>query len=469
MSVIKHGFTIIVLLFTIALFMGVDNTQSNLTEDDYILMLKLGGINDRREATMKLGDYKSEETVLVLIDALKDPDFTVKKLAIASLAKIGNPRAIEPLTELLSSDDKWIRREASSSLATFGEKAIPYLKEVCESEKPWVREEALRALIQIASPDTMEIFKYMSQNTDPEVRILAIGGLAKLGKKDSIPTLVNLLREPEPTQRSAAEEALIAIGSPALEFLTNYINDPDVNLRQSLARIFGRIQNQETIPSLITLLGDSWPQVRDEAIYSLFSKGEDTILYLIEALTSDNPKIISSVIKILGELKYRPAIEKIAPYLSAQDDNVRANAVLSLGKLNAYDLKSRIAELYNDRASTVRSSVALALGFLGGSDVFEILSTMWSREKDEVVKRSICIALGMLKSDEGISVLEKAIKEKDHVVRLEAVKALGKIGSPACVNPLKKARFDDEEEVLSAVYEALKKIGTPEALEALRR
>jgi len=459
----------IISLFLITILIGIVSAQSNLTEDDYILMLKLGGINDRREATLKLGDYKSDETVFILIDALKDPDFTVKKLAIASLAKIGNPKAIEPLTELLSSNDKWIRREASNALAKFGEKAIPYLTEKCEDEKPWVREEALRALIQISSPNSLETFEFMSQNSDSEVRVLAIAGLAKLGKKDSIPTLINLLKEPEPTQRSAAEEALIAIGSPALEFLTYYINDPDVNLRQSLARIFGRIPSNETIPPLITLLGDNWSQVRDEAIYSITTKGEDSVPYLIDALTSDNMKIVSAVIKILGDDNYKPAIEKISPYLSAEDNDVRANAVLSLGKLNAYDLKNRIADLSTDRASSVRSNVALALGFLDGSDVFDIITSMWKSEKDEVVKRSICIALGMLRSDEGIGVLEKAIKDNDYMVRLEAVKALGEIGTPACVKPLKKARFDKEEDVLSAVFEALKKIGTPEALEALEK
>jgi len=462
-------FTIILLSFLI-LFISIGGAQqSNLTEDDYILMLKMGGINDKREATLKLGNYKSDEAVLVLIDALKEPDFTVKKLAMASLAKIGDPRAIEPLLELLSSDDKWIRREASNALATFGEKVIPDLEEACESEKPWVREEALRALIQISSPQTLDIFEYMSQNSDPEVRILAIGGLAKLGKKDSIPTLINLLKEPEPTQRAAAEEALIAIGSPALEFLIFYINDPNVNLRQSLARIFGRIPDEKAISPLITLLGDNWPQVRDEAISSITSKGEDASTYLIDALISDNTKVISAVIKILGDSNYKPAIEKIAPFLSANDNDVRANAVLSLGKLNANDLKSRIVDLSTDGVSGVRSSVALALGFLDGSDVFDIMDSMWKNEKDDVVRRSICIALGMLKSDEGIKVLEKAIKDKDYMVRLEAVKALGEIGTPACVNPLKKARFDNEEEVLSAVFEALKKIGTPEALEALKK
>ncbi|RLC41121.1 MAG: hypothetical protein DRH44_07765, partial [Candidatus Coatesbacteria bacterium] len=163
-----YRITMFITITTFSLIALTGNLMG-FTEDDYLLMLRLGDTTDKREACIKLAEYSSDETVFALIDALKDPDFTVKKLAIDALAKIGDERAIQPIIELFSSDDKWLRREAAEAVAEFGEDAIPYLREATESEKPWVREEALIALVKIASPETIEIFEYMSNDPDYEV------------------------------------------------------------------------------------------------------------------------------------------------------------------------------------------------------------------------------------------------------------------------------------------------------------
>ncbi|HPF38239.1 MAG TPA: HEAT repeat domain-containing protein [Phycisphaerae bacterium] len=132
---------------------------------------------------------------------LADPDDTVRANAALAVGRMRDPRMIKVLREALRNEKKESpRMQILEALAILGdEKAIERLMFVGRSAIPQDAAIALMMLANARSRDAEELFWVRLRDSRiPEVRILAIRGLAGLGKRDVLPLAIEYLSFNDP-------------------------------------------------------------------------------------------------------------------------------------------------------------------------------------------------------------------------------------------------------------------------------
>jgi hypothetical protein len=94
----------------------------------------------------------------VLLDAMNDPDLTVRLSAAEGLGRLKDPRALRKLIEALSDESVAVRQEAIEGLEELADSsAVPALRNVClEDDDKRVRLQAVSALKKIGGADAEE-------------------------------------------------------------------------------------------------------------------------------------------------------------------------------------------------------------------------------------------------------------------------------------------------------------------------
>jgi HEAT repeat protein len=97
-----------------------------------------------------LGTMQDRDAIASLIKTLADPDMNVKHAAAEAPGKIGDPRAVEPLIDALSTD-MWFQFPAAITLGYIGDsRAVDLL--ISLLEMPGVNVPAIQALGKLAHP-----------------------------------------------------------------------------------------------------------------------------------------------------------------------------------------------------------------------------------------------------------------------------------------------------------------------------
>jgi HEAT repeat protein len=80
--------------------------------------------DNRRLAIMSLQRFEDRRAVPALTEALKDKEAVIRKDAASALGGIGNPRAVEALTRLSQDEDKSVRAEAKTAIEKIKELSL---------------------------------------------------------------------------------------------------------------------------------------------------------------------------------------------------------------------------------------------------------------------------------------------------------------------------------------------------------
>jgi len=120
-----------------------------------------------------------------------------RNFAVQELAKLGDPRAIEPLVETMLSDtDSGVRHTAAIWLGKMGNpEAVPGLAQavLTEGEDPTLRALAAYALSDIRHADAIPVLIEASYSPDLHVRFAAVQSLAKFPDPKVITALIDRL------------------------------------------------------------------------------------------------------------------------------------------------------------------------------------------------------------------------------------------------------------------------------------
>jgi serine/threonine-protein kinase len=221
------------------------------------LVAVLGHENEyaRRAAVEVLNEIGDAKSVKFLIAAIKDADWWVRSRAGDALGKIGGPKVIDSVLQLARDPDEDVRRTAIEILnQTKDERAIAQLIEATRDKDWWVSERAVDALAEIGSnkalPRIVEMLKTspakavpvvvraigklggaahinlitpLLNRSEKEIRIEAIGALAKLANEDLADQISGQLQSqvnnPDNTVALAAQRALTEL---EVRFASNY-------------------------------------------------------------------------------------------------------------------------------------------------------------------------------------------------------------------------------------------------------
>jgi HEAT repeat protein/tRNA A-37 threonylcarbamoyl transferase component Bud32 len=162
----------------------------------------------RRSAVEVLNEVGTRDSVKELFNVLKDDDWWVRSRAGDALAEIGGPKVVGSVVQLIKDEDEEIRRTAIEILnATKDETAVEHLIKATHDSDWWVKERAVDALTKIGSPKAVpRLEEMLGQN--PKTDTVIVRALGKLGSHKHVAQIVPLLNSPERDVQVEAIRAL---------------------------------------------------------------------------------------------------------------------------------------------------------------------------------------------------------------------------------------------------------------------
>jgi len=181
--------------------------------------------------------------VIPLIQALKDEDSGVRYFASLALEYIGDPRAIEPLNELLNDDNDEVRLGAADVLTKFTNLSIVrYIKSL--KDKDWkIRSTAAYILGKIVNEGSVEPLIEASTDAHDYVRYCVINALGNYSGEKILTTLIQATKDEDKNVRWIAVESLGKFTNKEVLLILKKleVSDADIEVRKNASKIIKQL------------------------------------------------------------------------------------------------------------------------------------------------------------------------------------------------------------------------------------
>jgi HEAT repeat protein len=328
-----------------------------------------------------------------------------------------------------------------------------------------VRQGVLAAVLLLVACGGGSAYREL-RDPDPAVRSSAAVKLGEIRSKEAVDALVAALDDPEETVRVDFLRALGQIGdTKAVPAILPFTGDALSGVRIAACQALGDLADPRAVPALEAALHDEDDTIRTVAARSLGAiPGPESMGVLLRvALSDENERVRSHVLKVVAERKERDAVPKLESALQAESERVRANAVMALtdvgdassvpalvralddpyykvrclaahamAKLAPEDPAVRGAlsrRLAVETHGMARVDLAWAAGTTGDRTHLDVVRTLLFRGEPEDVRAEAAIALGAVGSRADLAILERALQDKKGMVRNRAAEAIDKLKS----------------------------------------
>ena len=299
------------------------------------------------------------------------------------------------------------------------------------------------------------------------VRAAAVSALAKLGSREDVPLVKELIENDESNNvRAAAVSALATLGSREDLPLVKELIDNDWYIREAAVSALAKLGSREDFPIVfeISKLGMHARFAMRGAVEKIGSKENVSIAQILLKCGYSllQEAAVTAIVKH-GMTEYLPLVKEL---LKEEDSNVREAAVNALAKLGSGEDLPLVKELIeNDDSNNVRAAAVSALATLGSREDLPLVKELL-KDDDSNVREAAVNALAKLGSGEDLPLVKKLI-ENNGIVREAAVNALAKLGSREDLPLVKKLLKDVDMYVQAAVFDALVELGSEEDLDFL--
>ncbi len=283
---------------------------------------------NRRALVEALGQIGGEKVISPLLNALGDPDSSVKVAAIEALKELRDSRAVQPLIVCIKDKDPSVRATAASALGVFGSSGVTPLTKALADGHWAVRKAAVEAF----------------------------GRIKEVGQIDSV---VKLLRDPDHDVRETACQALGKIRSPrGIPALVVALTDSQTMVRQCAAHALRDIEPD----------WDKYPEAR--SVMPQLQEALKDREYWVRQAARETIKRIESAEQLAFEQaganeKLAAALDILAGLLNHHQRDLRQAAAEALGRMGNSELAHVLAPKLQDEDQWVRASVEAALQQLG--------------------------------------------------------------------------------------------------------
>jgi HEAT repeat protein len=225
--------------------------------------------------------------------------------AVARLADLATPLQRQHLRSLLDDGSPQIRTHAVRGLARLKDiDSIPRILDLARRVEPWEAARIADSLIPMGMPASQAVCAWVEEemrrpDCSEETVALAVRILGSIGDPEAEPTLLELLKSPNPEWRVTAASALERTGGPnAIEPLLEAIDDHAWQVRARAAISLGAIGGPGVARALAGLLYDPVWWVRQNAASALADLPGGTD-HLIAALDGPDPYAADSALNQL--------------------------------------------------------------------------------------------------------------------------------------------------------------------------
>ena len=322
------------------------------------------------------------------------------------------------------------------------------------------------------------------EDADTEPRWFAARILGKFDRPEVMQALVTLVKNSDEELSQIAAETLGNFGTTAIESLANLLLQEES--RQFATAALAQIRRTETIPPLLSVVGDSKVAVRVAAIEALSSFHDSRIPpVLVSALKDPATAVRKEAVRALGVRAYLDAeldlVNLLKPLLWDIRLEVCQSAAIALGRLKTDAAAAALFELLLHPATpvelqieTVRalswSETATALEYLQQTLIAEIHNT------NSLVCQEIVTVLGRVEKPElkalAAEILSDLLASNHPAVEFTGIKqslalGLGKLGDMRALDALISMLGDADNSVRLHCTAALKQLSAIEARQQL--
>jgi len=401
---------------------------------------------------------KAETTEDYVIDALKDPQWIVRRAAVRTLIRLGNPAYrkdlarsvtdqalysgdLSPLPLLLEME----RKEAFDLLVEIAEKTDDVLPDIMAflrerdrdflmeflkvgNKIPEIRAYLMKHLREFGTPETFPLLASAVPSLGRDELIQVFGFLKDLGTEYRMPFLVTYLRDDddEEVQLAAAEVAAVRGDEAAVDILLplcdyNEVND-QVRCLRALKGVAGHPDVVER--AKMFLYGDPNPQTL-YAAYDLLTTAGVAEIYdrIYKQINSTNTDIRATAVFFIGRVRGNRALPKLHELLADGNQLVRIRAIQAIGELRQAESVGPLeSALMNEYNPDVRKEIVRALGNIGSRSVIRVVSFLVT---DPTVKSEAIAALAGIPHRDALLTLQNVMSNnysrEDRAVALKAM------------------------------------------------
>ncbi|MEO2013014.1 MAG: HEAT repeat domain-containing protein [Fuerstiella sp.] len=443
----------------------------------------------QRSITMQLVNYGSE-AVSPLAAALSDKDAIVRKLAVMSLAQLGESAvpAVAALTEAATDPETEVRERAIYALGRIGPKAISAvaaLKSALDDESDFVRQSAARSIWLVTdsseglvsvladiiesrsegyavryAAETLASFGEDAQaalpalrtalaNSDEQFCLAVAGTILTLSPNDE--DALNALLTGFQTSQFINRQQLwkLRLAGPEarkkiVETATPWLHD--ARYRVAAASVLGAVgpAASAAVPTLRPFLKDRDRQLQRATFNALTQMGPEGLRVVIEETGDSEEQFGQIATQIFGIIAPRPF-----GLMQAEAQGIQVPPGISDGIPDGNEHVAGLIDLFGDDNARVSATAVFLLGRIGGSAAVAVQTALANADGKQ---QKTCAILMLAQLDNTTLQAEKLIvgqlTDSDADVRWAAMKALSEFEqlSEAANAALKSvAEVPDEE------------------------
>ncbi len=397
----------------------------------------------RRSAVESLRGVKTREGLSLLLEAMKDGSWRVRKSAVDILFEdYPIEQYMQGLVSLLYIEDNaGARNSAIEAMIRLGRRATPYLIEAYRTPNKDVRKFIIDVLGDQMDSRCLPLMLEAIKDEDENVRATAVEHLGKVGEVSVVDALIEILNSGDLWTAYPAADALGRIGNrKAVSHLLAALSQKP--LREPVLKALGMLADPSTLDPVIRLLETGGRSIQEQALRTI----ERMYHNGISAST-----ISEQLRNILGER----AIELLVNHAWSSKKDVRISSILILGLMRDEVAYGPLLDISHEEEFS--DDVKKALVFIG-SDKPESLLKLFDTENTHQL-RFICDVAGTIVSPAYFDVFVRLLGHEDGHVRSIAALSISRLNDRTAVDHLMTLLNDPYEDVQEAAVDALAFLG----------
>lgn len=446
----------------------------------------------------RVGNAQAVPALLETVRATRSEDADVREIALRALARIGDPRAVDPLVAALRTADVWLAPRIADILTRHGELAVAPMIALLEEgtrhpSRAWaanvlgevraqrafaplvralgdlddeVRAKAAHALGRLGDGRaTPYLLEHLLTDPAPFVRARIAGALGRFGDPEVIERLVRSLGDPAWWVRMRSVEALEQIGEAAEGPLLVALDDPDPEIRSRSAVALERLGLPARVVGMIER--DERPREAGDVLAKFASAGARELL--AEQMVHTSPRVRAAVIAAVRRTGRRDlSRELVAAARGDREPAIRAAAFDALRALGLRDAVPAGLAGLGDPSEAVRAAALALLGDLGGPELGHDVRQL-AGDPEPAVRAAAVRALGLIRATDAEPEFDRLLTDPAPEVRAAAAEGAAAAEVRNLAPAVARLLGDSEEPVRISGAAALGRIGGPDAVWALTR
>jgi HEAT repeat protein len=288
---------------------------------------------------------------------------------------------------------------------------------LCAAAQNAVRPKDVRDAAKVGSSALPKLTEYL-KNPDREVRLEAVKQIAEIGTVRSLDPLISATHDADPEIQIRATDGLVNF------YMPGYLKAGFAgSIRRVGTDIKGRFTdtNDQVIDAYIT--------VRPEVIAALAA--------LVKSGASTDAR--ANAARAVGILRGRAAVPDLVDAVHSKESQLIYESLVALEKIRDQSAGPRLVFLLRDLDPKVQTTAMETVGLLQAKEGLPALTDALNRSRDAKVKRAALEAISMLPAETNRPIYVQYLNDKDEKMRAAAAEGFARLGNPSDLPMVQKA------------------------------